>query len=56
MNKLIVYTTEEVAKLLKVNINLVYKLISKGKLKSVGVGRAYRITKENLEAFLKNEQ
>jgi len=51
-----VYTTKEVAKLLKININLVYRLIAEGKLKSIGVGRAYRITRENLEAFLKNEQ
>ena len=55
MVKCAVYTTTEVAKILKISLNLVYRLISQGQLKSVRAGRGHRITKENLDAFLKNE-
>jgi excisionase family DNA binding protein len=51
-----VLTAAEAAKQLRIHINLVYELINQKKLKAVKVGREYRITKENLKAFLNNEQ
>jgi excisionase family DNA binding protein len=51
-----ILTAAEVAKQLRIHINLVYELINQGKLKAKKVGREYRITKTNLEAFLNNEQ
>lgn len=50
-----VLTAAEVARELRIHITLVYDLINKGKLKGIKVGREYRITKENLEAFINNE-
>ncbi len=51
-----ILTAAEVAKQLRIHINLVYGLINQKKLKAVKVGREYRITKENLNAFLNNEK
>ncbi len=56
MKMCIIYTPAEIAEKLKVHINLVYELISQGKLKAKRVGRLHRITKENLEAFMENEE
>jgi excisionase family DNA binding protein len=43
---------EEVAKLLDVNYQLIYRLVRNGDLSAVRVGRVYRVTKEDLEAYL----
>ena len=56
MRMCVILTAGEVAKKLRININLVYMLINRKKLKAVKVGREYRITKENLNAFLNNEK
>lgn len=47
-----VYTSQEVANLLKVGIRLVQRLIGDGKLKALKVGRCWRITQPALEAYL----
>ena len=51
-----IFTAAEVAKKLRIHINLVYVLIDRKKLKAIKVGREYRITKANLEAFINNEK
>jgi len=55
MKMCIILTAKEVAKQLRIHINLVYELINQGKLKAIKVGREYRITKKNLEAFINNK-
>lgn len=47
----VLYTVDEVAKLLKVNKNYVYDLISNGYIKSMKLGRR-KITKTSLDEFL----
>lgn len=46
------YTPKEVAEILKVSRNTVYRYISSGKLKACYVGRSRRISKEELNRFL----
>ena len=47
------YSIEEVAKLLKVAYLTVYRWIQAGKLISLKAGKQYRITKHDLEMFMK---
>lgn len=47
-------TPEEVSKLLKVTRLTVYRWIKEGELKAVKAGRAVRVRREDLEAFLKD--
>jgi excisionase family DNA binding protein len=48
----IVYTVEDVARILKVDEQTVRKLIADGELRYKRVGRQYRITKEMLQEYL----
>lgn len=47
------YTTEEVAEILKVNIKTVRNLIADRKLIAIQLGREYRISEDRLMEFLK---
>ncbi len=47
-----VMTPEQVAEYLQLNKDTVYRLIRQRKLAATRIGRAYRIVKEDLEAFL----
>jgi putative molybdopterin biosynthesis protein len=47
-----VMTPEQVAELLQLNTETIYRLIRDKKLAAVKIGRAYRITRSDLEAFL----
>ena len=47
-----VMTPEQVADLLQLNTETIYRLIRDKKLAAVKIGRAYRITRADLEAFL----
>ena len=46
------YTTEEVAKMLKVAYLTVYRWIQDGKLKAYKAGKQYRVKKEDLNRFI----
>ena len=46
------YTPEELAEKLKVSKRAVYKWLQKGELKAFKAGKMWRITREDLEAFL----
>ena len=48
----LLYTVDEVSKILKINKNAVYELISKGKLQALKLGRI-KVTKFSLLQFLK---
>ena len=52
MTEIRVYTVEEVATIMKVTKTTVYAYIKSGKLKAKKIGKYYRITEENLKAFL----
>jgi len=45
-------TIEEVAELLGVTYQLIYRLVRSGELPAVRIGRVYRITGTDLDAFL----
>ena len=45
-------TLEEVAELLGVNYQLIYRLIRSGELPAIRLGRIYRVTEEDLDAYL----
>jgi excisionase family DNA binding protein len=47
-----VMTPEQVADLLQLNTETIYRLIRDRKLAAVKIGRAYRITRADLETFL----
>lgn len=47
------YTVREVAEMLRVDIDAVYRWIWSGKLKAVRIGRDWRINAEVLEKILK---
>jgi excisionase family DNA binding protein len=49
------YTIEEVAKMLKVAYLTVYRWIQVKKLVALKAGKQYRITKEDLDKFLKQK-
>ncbi|MCL5432406.1 MAG: helix-turn-helix domain-containing protein [Patescibacteria group bacterium] len=50
------YTVEQVADLLKVHWQTVLNYIKGGKLKAVKLGKGYRISKEALNDFVKENQ
>lgn len=50
------YTLQEVANILRVSRQTIYNYVTKKKLKAtkIGGGREYRVTADNLEAFIQN--
>lgn len=46
------YTVKEAAMLLSLSRSLVYELINAGKLETIKIGRARRITSRQLEAYI----
>ena len=47
-----VYTPEQVAKHLQLNVNTIWRYINKGKLKAARIGGQYRIKKSVFEKLL----
>lgn len=47
-----VYTLEELVELLKVTKRTLYNYIKEGKLKAVKMGKYWRVTQKQLDAFL----
>lgn len=52
MDELRVYTIEQVAEKLSVTRRTVYSYVKEGKLKAVKIGKYWRVTEDNLKAFL----
>ena len=46
------YTPEQIAQLLQVNVVTVHRWLRDGKLKSIKLGRLWRVSSENLEEFV----
>jgi excisionase family DNA binding protein len=51
-----VYTLQEVAERLRVSLQTVRRLVRTGELKTIKVGRQYRVTHAQLEAFMGQRQ
>lgn len=49
--ELILYSPEDVAKILRVSRRSIYNYIKSGKLKAVKIGKEWRITEKNLIDF-----
>lgn len=54
MEDIKVYTTDEVQAILKVTRRTLYRYIKAGQIKTVKLGREYRITEEALKDFLEH--
>jgi excisionase family DNA binding protein len=46
------YSLEDVARVLDVNYQLIYRLVRDGEMGSTKVGRVYRVSHEDLQAYL----
>lgn len=49
-----VLTVEDLARILAISKNTAYDLVRSGKIRSVKIGRTYRIPKAALEEYLKS--
>ena len=49
------YTPEQIAQLLQVNVVTVHRWLRNGKLKSVKLGRLWRVSSKNLEELVHSE-
>ena len=47
---------EEVAEMLDVNYQLIYRLVRTGDLPAIKLGRIYRVTQEDLDAYLESKK
>ena len=54
MEKITVYTLKEVAEILKVSRQTIYNYLKAGRLKATKIGKEYRVTKEDLEEFIRH--
>lgn len=54
MEELKIYTVNEVAEKLSITVRTLYNYIKNGDLKAVKIGKYWRITEDNLRAFLEN--
>ena len=52
MNELKIYSLEEVADILKVSRRTLYTYVKEGKLSAVKMGKYWRVSHENLQAFI----
>lgn len=52
MAQIIVYTVEEVAKLLRVSVDAIYDMLRSGELVGQKVGRAWRIEESELKRYM----
>lgn len=50
------YTVSEASRLLSLSRSLVYRLIDLGEIDTIKIGRARRITSQQLEAFLNAQE
>ncbi len=48
------YTLQEVAEILKVNRQTIYRYVTAKRLKATKYGKEYRVTEENLKEFIEN--
>jgi len=49
------YTPQEVANILRLNVNTVYEYIRMGKLRAARFGNRYRITEDDIQRFVEHQ-
>lgn len=49
-------TPQEVAEMLRLNVNTIYEYIRMGKLKAARFGNRYRITEEDIQSFVEYQK
>lgn len=49
-------TLEDVADMLGVNYQLIYRLVRSGELPAIRLGRVYRVTQDDLQAYLSGQK
>jgi len=49
-------TTQEVANILKVTVRTVYSLLESGELPGVKIGRVWRVSEDDLQAFIARQK
>lgn len=54
--KIKVYTTKEMAEILKVTTRTILTYCETGRIKGVKIGHQWRVSEENLRAFINGEQ
>lgn len=52
MSEVKIYTLDEVADILKISKRTLYTYIKEGKLHAVKIGKAWRVSEENLQSFI----
>ena len=52
MSEIKIYTVQELTEVLKVTQRTLYRYIKAGQLKTIKLGREYRVTEEALKEFL----
>lgn len=52
MSEIKIYTVQELTELLKVTQRTLYRYIKAGQLKTIKLGREYRVTEDALKEFL----
>lgn len=55
MENIKLYTLKELEELLSTSYRTLLNYIKEGKLKAVKIGKSWRVTEENLKAFLNGE-
>ena len=51
-----ILTIDDLAKMLKIGKNKAYRLLNRGEIKSIRIGKIYRIPKENVIEYLRNSR
>ena len=51
----LVYVPEECAELLRIGMNQMYRILNNGELKAYRAGRTWRIPKESVIEYIKNQ-
>lgn len=55
MNEITLYTTNEVAKILKIDRRNVYRYVKDGRLRASKIGGEWRVSQDDLKAFINRD-
>ena len=52
----LVFSVKDLQQLLSISLNVAYELVRSGQIRSIRIGRTYRIPREAVEAYLRDGQ
>ena len=52
----LVFSVKDLQQLLSISLNVAYELVRSGQIRSIRIGRTYRIPREAVEEYLRNGQ